>query len=325
MAGNDQERVLDKDFEKLLKPGFIARYKELLGVEGFQKFLTVSKQWLRKSVRVNTLKASVDEVFETLSKDWVLKPIPWCKEGFFIEHKTSERFDIGNTVEHQLGYIYVQEASSMIPALDLDVKPEHVVLDACAAPGSKTTQLAALMRNQGLIIANDSDFKRLKALSMNLQRCGVSNAVITNNDARVFSKLENFFDRVLLDAPCSGTGTISKSLKTLQIWNPNMVKKLAGQQKALLAAGFKALKPNGVLVYSTCTLEPEEDEGVVSWLLDNFDNAKVLPIKLNVKHSKPVMSFNGLTFNSQVKHCLRIWPQDNNTSGFFVAKIVKKE
>lgn len=314
------------DIKRLLKPGFVEKYKSLLGYD-YNIFLATVSQWMRKSIRVNTLKASVEQVVNSMTKEWILEPIPWCKQGFFIKHKTNERFDVGNTFEHQLGYIYVQEAASMIPALvlDLEQNSNQIIIDCCAAPGSKTTQIAALMKNNGLIIANDSDVKRLKALTTNIQRSGVANTIITNNDARAFSKLENFFDRILLDVPCSGTGTISKSLKTLKIWNPNMIRKLSMQQKSLIANCFKALKPKGIMVYSTCSLEPEENEIVIDWFLKNFENAKLKPIKLPLKSSKPILEYQGLTLNKQIKNCLRLWPQDNNTSGFFVAKIVKED
>ncbi len=149
-----------------------------------------------------------------------------------------------------------------------------------------------------------------------------------------FAKLgEEKFDKVLVDAPCTGTGTIRKSLKTLRIWNPHMTRKIAAQQKQLIEAGFKLLKKGGTLVYSTCTLEPEEDEGVISWLLEKYDGkseeskglkALTEPIKLDgLKHGTPVIEYDGEKYNFGVKNCLRIWPQDNDTEGFFVCKIRK--
>ena len=131
------------------------------------------------------------------------------------------------------------------------------------------------------------------------------------------------FDRILVDAPCSGTGTIRKSFKTLRIWNPVMVRRLAGTQKQLIEAAFKNLKENGTLVYSTCSLEPEENEGVVDYLISNYPNAELQEIKLKIKKSPAILEFEGKKYSKEIKKCLRIWPQDNDTEGFFVAKIRK--
>ena len=132
------------------------------------------------------------------------------------------------------------------------------------------------------------------------------------------------FDRILVDAPCSGTGTIRKSFKTLRIWNPNMVKRLSITQKQLLETAFNILKDNGTLIYSTCSLEPEENESVVDFLLEKYDNAIIEDIKINnLKRSHAVLEFEKNNYNKNIKKCLRIWPQDNDTEGFFVAKITK--
>jgi len=162
---------------------------------------------------------------------------------------------------------------------------------------------------------------RLRALNMNIQRSGLTNTIITLEDGRF---IRGDFDKVLLDAPCSGTGTIKKSPNTILEWNPNQIRRLVGIQRKLIKNAFNILKKGGILVYSTCTLEPEEDEGVISWLLEEFDNAKLEKISIpNLKSSKPVLEFEGKKFNQEVKKCLRIWPQDNDTDGFFVAKIKK--
>src|SRR3989338_1271837 len=256
-------------------------------------------------------------------KDWTLKQIPWCKEGFWVEHKEGRR-DIGNTVEHQLGYYYVQEAASMIPPVVLDPKPGEFILDMCAAPGSKTSQIAQYMQNKGMLIANDYQYIRLQPLGINLQRMGVTNSIITLMEGRYFKNADLTFDKILVDAPCSGTGTIRKSLKTIGIWNPGAIKRLAGQQRQLLETAFNILKPGGTMTYSTCSLEPDEDEAVINYLLGKYENAKIEDIDLNINRSKPVQDFEGEQYSQQVKKCLRIWPQDNDTDGFFVAKIVKE-
>ena len=308
------------DSEKIeFKEKFVERYKALTNWEEFKKY---SLSFLRRSIRVNTIKISIENLKKRLDENWNLEPVPWCKEGFWIEHKEKERRDIGNLIEHSLGYFYAQEAASMIPPLVLGPKEDEVVLDMAASPGSKTTQIAALMGNKGFLIANDYTTERMKPLSINLQRCGVSNAIITLMQGQWFKEM--LFDKILLDAPCSGTGTIRKSLKTLRIWNPVMVKRLAGTQRQLIDTAFKNLKQGGILVYSTCSLEPEENEGVIDFLLNKYENAELEPIKLsNIKKSEPILNFENKKYNDEIKKCLRIWPQDNDTEGFFVAKIKK--
>ena len=302
-----------------IKEPFKERYSQLTN---WESFIDYSLRYLRRSIRVNTLKISVDDLKKRL-KDWNLKQIPWCEEGFWIEH-TEGRRDIGNTVEHQLGYIYVQEAASMIPPLVLEPKPGETILDMCAAPGSKSSQIAQYMNNEGILISNDYKGMRLAPLGINMQRTSAMNDIITLMDGKWFEKSGIEFDKVLVDAPCSGTGTIRKSFKTLRIWNPNMVKKIAHEQKRLIDVGFNVLKKGGVLVYSTCSLEPEENEAIVDFLLEKYENASLEEINLpGLKKSKAVTEFNGKKYNKEVTKTLRIWPQDNDTEGFFVAKIKK--
>ena len=302
------------------KPKFVERYSKLTNWEDFKN---ISLTFLRRSIRVNTLKISAKELKKRLEKDWTLKEIPWCKEGFWIEHSKKERRDIGNLIEHSLGYFYTQEAASMIPPIVLNPKPDDVVLDIAASPGSKTTQIAQYMKNKGILIANDYTFERMKPLSINLQRCGITNTIVTLMEGQWFKKSGIEFDKVLVDAPCSGTGTIRKSLKTIGIWNPDMVRRLSITQKQLIETGFNLLKEDGILVYSTCSLEPEENEDVVNFLLNKYENAKLEEIKLNLKNSPAIVEFENKEYTDEIKKCLRIWPQDNDTEGFFVAKIRK--
>ncbi|MBW2972991.1 RsmB/NOP family class I SAM-dependent RNA methyltransferase [Candidatus Woesearchaeota archaeon] len=300
------------------KPKFIERYSALTDWDEFKKY-TLS--FLRKSIRINTLKKPISEIKKRMSNNWKLEQIPWCKEGFWVEHKKG-RLDVGNTVEYALGYYYVQEAASMIPPVVLDPKPGEIVLDICAAPGSKSSQMAQYMKNKGVLVSNDVIGQRLAALGINLQRCGVSNAVITQMKGE---KMKGFaFDKVLLDAPCSGTGTIRKSIKTIRWWNPGTVRHIAGMQKKLILNAFDLLKKGGTMVYSTCSLEPEENEGVVDYLLRNRKDAKVADIKLKIEHGPAVLEFGKEKYDKSIKKCLRLWPQDNDTEGFFVAKIIKK-
>ncbi len=303
-----------------IKENFEDHYKKLFGKD-YNKFIEYSLAFLTRSIRVNTLKISVPKLKKRLEKDWELTQIPWCNEGFWIKHKLEKRRDIGNLKEHLLGYFYVQEAASMIPPVVLNPKPNETVLDMCAAPGSKSTQIAQYMKNKGILISNDFKGIRLQSLGINMQKNGVSNTIITLMQGTWFK--EKIFDKVLVDAPCSGIGTIRKSLKTLKIWNYKMIKRLSSTQKRLIETGFNVLKENGTLVYSTCTVDPEENEEVISYLIDKYKNAKVEKIDLNIKRSKIILENNRIKYNKQVKNCLRLSPQDNDTEGFFVAKIKK--
>lgn len=311
------EEFPDKE-KVIVKPKFEARYRALLG-NRYDDFMKYSLSFLRRSIRVNTLKIPVDKLVKKLTPEWTLDPIPWCKEGFWIK---SERRDVGNLPEHALGYIYVQEAVSMIPPIVLNPQPGESVLDLCASPGSKTSQIGMYMKNKGLLVANDIKGSRLRPLGINLQRTGITNSIINLSLGQNLSPKFQF-DRVLCDAPCTGTGTIRKSMKTLMIWNPNMVKRLSRLQKRLLRRAFSLLKPGGTLVYSTCTLEPEEDEEVITHLLENEPDAYLEDIELDINRSEPIKSFEGKVYHEDVSKCLRLYPQDNNTEGFFVAKIRK--
>ncbi len=295
------------------KEKFIERYSKLTDFEEFKKYST---SYLRRCIRVNTLKTDVKEVKSRLKGKWKLDQIPWIKEGFYI---SGMRTDIGNTIEHMLGYIYVQEAASMLPALALMPGKNEIVLDMAAAPGSKTTQLASMMENTGIIVANDVSYERIMPLSINLQRCGVSNAVVTLMHGK---GIRYKFDKILLDAPCSGTGAIRKSLKTIDMWNPNAINRLSSYQKGLLINAFDNLNEDGTLVYSTCSVEPEENEGVIDFLLKKRD-CRLEEIKLDIKRSTAILEFEDERYSEEIKKCLRIWPQDNDTEGFFVARIRK--
>ena len=276
------------------KQSFIERYSK---ITDFNKFKETSLRTPRKSFRVNTLKTSVREIKQKL-KYLNLEQIPWCGEGFFVNKKI---IGLGNLLEYSLGHIYIQEASSMIPALVLNPGENDLVLDMAASPGSKTTQLACLMNNKGLIIANDVDIKRLKSLSMNIQRCGLTNTIITLQEGRFFKDFK--FDKILLDAPCSGTGTISKSESPVKDFSENTIKRLAGTQRQLISTAFENLKDNGTLVYSTCSIDPEENESIINFLLEKYSNARLEKIEIKgLKTSSPILEFNGNKYSSELKN-----------------------
>jgi len=298
------------------KENFKQRYEKLTDWDTFKE---VCIKKLSRSIRINTLKISPDVLIKRLEKKgYKLTKIPFTPYGYYIEEGQQ---DIGNLPEHALGYFYVQEAASMIPPLVLEPKKHEFILDMAAAPGSKTTQISAMMENTGIIIANDYKHQRLKPLDINTERCGCKNVIVTLSSGHNIKGME--FDKILLDAPCSGTGGICKSLKTLDIYNQNMIKKLSKDQKRLILNAYSLLKSKGTLIYSTCSVEPEENEEVIDFLLEKTD-AKLEKINIpNLKTSEPITEFENKIYSSEIKKCLRIWPQDNNTEGFFVAKITK--
>ncbi|MEM4473197.1 MAG: NOL1/NOP2/sun family putative RNA methylase [Archaeoglobaceae archaeon] len=290
-------------------------YERLKKIDRSEEIFQYFDKPLRKSVRINTLKASIDSVIKRL--DIIDEGIPWCKEGFYVKVE-----DFSNIPEHQLGIIFPQSAVSMIPPLLMELEKGMRVLDLCASPGAKTTQIAQYMENVGCIIANDVKMDRINILISNLQKCGVLIAKVTMMDGRKFARFEKKFDAVLVDAPCSNIGMIRKNYRYAKLWSLKMSMDLSKLQKELILAGYKALKPGGVLVYSTCTLEPLENEAVVDYLLRNT-NAEIEKINLPIKSMEGFTKFEELEFLEEVRKCLRIHPQMNDTEGFFVAKMIK--
>ncbi|MEM4702979.1 MAG: RsmB/NOP family class I SAM-dependent RNA methyltransferase [Candidatus Pacearchaeota archaeon] len=308
------------------KPEFKKRISELLGKES-EEFWHFCEKPLRNVIRCNTLKIGCEELKSRLEKKWkILQPYKEHSEILIIENDLKPG-ELGKSIEHQFGYYYVQELASMQAVIALAPTKGNFVLDLCAAPGSKTTQISAMIKNSGLVIANDVSFERLRALNANLERCGCMNVIVTRmRGSTLCEELARkgfLFDKILLDAPCSGEGTIRFDPRVLEMWNLNMLKKLAGLQKKLLASAISCLKPQGILVYSTCTFEPEENEEVIQFALNNFP-IELIDFNLPLKTRHGLTSWQGKKFSEEMKKCKRIWPQDNDTEGFFIAKLKKK-
>ena len=284
-------------------------------------FLSACRRPLRKSVRVNTLKMSVED-FKLAAKEkgWQLTAIPWCSEGFWLERpeKEEQALALGNTDLHLSGAMYVQEASSMLPPMALKeslINAIHV-LDMASAPGSKTSQLAALMNNQGVLVANELSSSRLKVLSATLKRMGVGNCALSHFDGAIFGDyMYECFDSILLDAPCSGEGTVRKDADALKNWSIESNIDIAKVQKNLIKSAFYALKPGGTLVYSTCTLTPLENQQVCDYLLSEF------PELLEVHPLDDL--FTGAELATTSEGYLHVWPQTFDSEGFFIAKFKK--
>jgi NOL1/NOP2/sun family putative RNA methylase len=219
--------------------------------------------------------------------------------------------------------VYGQEEVSAVPALAVDPQPGERVLDCCAAPGSKTTQLAALMDDRGLLVGNDNNLGRLSALRSNAERCGVSNLVVTRADARNFS-LKPFsgepFDRTLVDVPCSCEGTVRKNPDAVDDWSLDHIEGIAGVQKAILGRSLEVTREGGTVVYSTCTFAPEENEAVLQYALEEYD-CRLVEYDLDLDHVPGITEWDGDTYDESMTRAKRIYPHHNDTGGFFCAKL----
>ena len=302
------------------------------GYTDLAALLAYTAKPLRKSVRVNTLKSTVERfAAHAKSEAWAIAPVPWCDQGFFVERENRERA-LGRDMLHLLGHMYMQEASSMLPVSLLDPQPGEQILDMSAAPGSKTTQMAALMGNTGVIVANDAQEQRLWTLQSALQRCGVINAIVVKKVGQWYAKhMTERFDRVLCDAPCTAQGTARKDSDALRYCSMDNITKMARLQEELLTAAIHAAKVGGRIVYSTCTLTPEENEGVIRAILNNFgDQLSVLHpgnILKNKDIQKAVDDSDLVQRSMGASTCfpaMRVWPQTYDTEGFFSCILEKK-
>ena len=309
-----------KHLSAFLPPEFLAATRAIMPAElAMDDFIAACQRPLRTSLRVNTLKISVaDFVTRAAAYGWQLSPVPWCDEGFWIERSDDESRRLGNMLEHLAGLFYLQEASSMLPvsALFSDNAPPERVLDVAAAPGSKTTQIAARMGNLGGIVANEYSASRVKVLHANISRCGVSNSALTHFDGRVFgAALPETFDAILLDAPCSGEGVVRKDPDAMSNWSPESIVSIAATQRELIDSAFHALKPGGTLVYSTCTLNAQENQEVCGWLLARYPGAVTV---------EPLDGlFPGAQRAATPEGFLHVFPQIFDSEGFFVARLRK--
>ena len=286
---------------------FVARYEEL----GW-KYRDVKP---RQAVRVNSTNTMKTDVARRLVSLGVkLERIPFLEKGYWI---CKSEFSVGATSEYLLGLYSIQEAAAQIPAALFTRLKDKIVLDACAAPGGKTVQLADSMRNTGAIIALDTRRRRLIALSNNLERCRVKNTIVYHMDATHASLLEMKFSRILLDVPCSGNFVTDRDWfmkRTLKD-----VEKNAKLQKRILAEATRILKDDGEIVYATCSLEPEENELNIDWAIENLN---LQTEQINCYGEKASTNIFGKQLDSTIGYCRRIWP--GQTQGFFVCKLKKR-
>jgi NOL1/NOP2/sun family putative RNA methylase len=320
-----QDSSISQEVKKLAEkfgylPYMTERYLRFLGKEETERLLRANEQPPKTTIRVNTLKISPEKLRKRLErKGFILREIKWIPYGYEIK---KEGTNLGSTHEYLQGYFHLQGLASMLGPQILKPKPNEMIIDMAAAPGSKSTQLAQLMRNQGKLLLIEKNKKRIPSLQVNVRRLGIKNALILLMDSQKLGRLGIKSDKILLDAPCTGEGLIREDPSRKKSRTLNDINEMARVQKNLLKAGLNSLKSNGLLLYSTCSIAPEEDELVIDSILK--DNAQFtieeLPNKFGVDGYTEVFDTQ---LRKDLKNSKRLYPHIHDTIGFFLCLIRK--
>ena len=299
-----------------LPPEFLDRMKKMLGAE-YESFLaTFGNESPYVGMRISTLKQGSKEA--VLKETGDLRQVLWCRNGYYTDKKNIS----GKHPYHVGGLVYFQEPSAMLTVEAIEINEGDFVLDLCAAPGGKATQAAEKLKGTGLLVANEIIPKRAQILAENIQRMGIKNAVVTNESPeKLASKYEDFFDKIIVDAPCSGEGMFKKEPQAVDEWSEEHTKSCGQRQKNILESAFKMLKGDGYLVYSTCTFAPCENEEVVLWILENYPEMELVPIV-----AEGVSDACGMWAKSDIdiSAAKRIFPHKVDGEGHFTALFHKK-
>lgn len=296
---------------------FCERMKEMLGDE-YPAFCACFDTEPVRSLRVNTLKETSENFCQ--KNLFSLDKVSWCADGFYF----NPAFHPGSHPYHSAGVYYIQEASRMSVAYSADIRPGQKVLDLCAAPGGKSSRAAALLQGQGLLVANEIVPSRAKILSRNLERMGVVNRLVLNENPRdLEDKFPSFFDRVLVDAPCSGEGMFRKDKGAIVRWNEGTPAACAARQALILESADKMLSAGGKLVYSTCTFSPEENEGVISRFLKKHPEYVIEKPEIRQFFSPGIPQYGDN--NPRLINCIRLYPHKIKGEGHFIAVLVKTD
>ena len=291
----------------MLPQEFTHRMTQLLGEEATAFFASYDRP-RNTGIRINTLKTT------TPVAPFCTDPIPWAENGYYLAEETRP----GLHPFHDAGVYYLQEPSAMAPVGLLDVRPGQRVLDLCAAPGGKTTQIAEKLKGEGLLVCNEIHPKRARILSSNIERLGVTNALVLNeHPAKLAEKFKGYFHRILVDAPCSGEGMFRKEDAAVSDWSPEIVSMCAARQTEILSSAAQMLAPGGVLVYSTCTFAPEENEGVISSFLHTHKDFSVKKVDgpwFSPAHPEWIQDPA-----PGIEHCFRLLPHKLRGEGHFAA------
>lgn len=293
---------------------FKERMQKLLGSE-YDEFMASYDNKRAQGIRVNTLKTDIDS-FKQICPFELKKPIPWEERGFYIEEDKP-----GKHPYHAAGLYYVQEPSAMAVAAALGIKKGDRVLDLCAAPGGKSTQAASYLEGEGVLVANEIEPKRARILSENIERCGIKNAVVTNNSPdELEGYFNSFFDRIIVDAPCSGEGMFKKEEAAVEEWSEENVLRCSIRQKNILESAEKMLRPGGYLIYSTCTFSLEENEMVIEDFLNKHRNYCVMEVYGIIGYRQ---GFYERTKNIELKKSIRLFPHRLRGEGHFICLLQK--
>ncbi len=299
-------------------PYMIQRYLTLLGLQEAYSLLHFNETYLEKTIRINTINDSQEIILASLKKKgFILSNIPSIPEGYTV---INSPVALSSTPEFLNGSYFIQGKNSMYPSRLLDASQNDLVGDFAAAPGGKTSHLAQLMKNKGKIIAVEISANRCRSLKANLSRMGIKNTIILNMDARNILTTSLKFDKILLDAPCSGSGIIVSDKSRKNSINEVELNRFYTKQVELLETAIKSLNVGGNIVYCTCSLEPEENEAVISKILEHYD-LSLLP--LDIEGDPGLLDFQGKFFNSQLVNAKRLYPHKTKGEGFFITKMVK--
>ncbi len=298
-----------------LPAAFTEKMKTILGEE-YDAFLTSYGEPRNFGLRVNTAKISPEE-FVRLTP-FHLTAIPWVENGFYYEEQDAP----SRHPFYHAGLYYLQEPSAMTPASRLPVHPGERVLDLCAAPGGKATELGAKLRGEGILAANDISASRARALLKNVEVFGIPNSFLINEvPSRIADRFGEFFDKILVDAPCSGEGMFRKDPDVAKVWNEEKPYACAKIQKEIILQAAKMLRPGGMMLYSTCTFSPEENEQVIAYLLKEREDMHLMEMEdyEGFAKGRPDLADG----NPQLEKCVRIWPHRMAGEGHFLALLKK--
>ena len=296
---------------------FQVKMKQLLKDE-FEAYLASYELPKYQGIRINTLKIDLP-YWTTINPFKTLKKVPWCQEGFYYEPEDKPT----KHPYYHAGLYYIQEPSAMSPGAYLPVMPGERVLDLCAAPGGKSTQLAARMQGQGVLVSNDISVSRAQALLKNLENFGAKHILVTSETSqKLADKWSGYFDKILIDAPCSGEGMFRKNDTAIKSWESHGVEYCVQLQEGILEDAAMLLKPNGMILYSTCTFSPEENEGMIGRFLDKHSDFKVVPLVPvgGIQKGRP----EWINAPSSLEGALRLWPHHVEGEGHFLC-LLKRE
>lgn len=301
-----------------LPQSFLDSMKEILG-EDYEAFLAGFDGQRQYGLRVNTLKMNLEE-FERIAP-FHLKKVPWISNGYFYEAEDVP----AKHPFYSAGLYYLQEPSAMTPASRLKVQPGERVLDLCAAPGGKATEFGAALQGEGLLVANDINTARARALLRNLELFGISNSFVTNEPPHVLAeRFPEFFHKIMVDAPCSGEGMFRKNPAVVDSWQEKGPEYFSKLQREIIVQAADMLLPGGMMFYSTCTFSPLENEKTITHLLKERPDMEVIPMEDYEGFAEGLTSYRGEVFDESCKLCRRIWPHKMSGEGHFMALLHKK-